>query len=199
MTLKRLFFGGWRRIRKHTLLPVNIFLNIVMFLLREFFFGFENANNYLKSVSQSSIIPILKMKGAKIGKKCNIQSGITIHNCRNYNRLTVGKNCHIGKNCFLDLRDDITIEDNVVIAMNNTFITHLDMNNSELKNIYPAAQDNIIIENGAYIGTNCTVLMGVTIGAKAIVGAQSLVMKDVNEKTIYAGSPAVKIRNIDGI
>lgn len=199
MTFKRLFFGGWRKLRKKTLIPINIFLNIIVFLLREFCFGFENANNYLKRVSQSSIIPILKLKGARIGKKCNIQSGITIHNCRNYNRLVVGENCHIGKNCFLDLRDNIIIEHNVVIAMNNTFITHLDMNNSELKNIYPATQGSVVIKNGAYIGANCTLLMSITIGSKAIIGANSLVTKDVDEKTIYAGSPAVKIKNIDGI
>ena len=199
MTLKRLFFGGWRRIRKHTLLPVNIFLNIVMFLLREFFFGFENANNYLKCVSQSSIIPILRLKGAKIDERCNIQSGITIHNCGNYKGLTIGKNCHIGKNCFLDLRDTITIGNNVVIAMNNTFITHMDMNNSNLRELYPASQAPVIIKDDAYLGVNCTILMGVTVANKAIVGANSLVTKDLHEKTVYAGCPAVKIKNIDGI
>ena len=100
-------------------------------MLREFFLGFENAINYLKTVSQSSIIPILRLKGAIIDGGCDIQSGITIHNCKNYKRLIIGKNCHIGKNCFFDLRETVSIGDNVVIAMNNTFITHLDLGNSE--------------------------------------------------------------------
>jgi len=199
MILKRLFFGGWRRFRKYTFIPINIFLNMILFLFREFFLGFENANNYLKRVSQSSIIPILRIKGAKIGKRCNIQSGITIHNCRNYRRISIGENCHIGKNFFLDLRGNVTIGNDVVIAMNNTFITHSDMNNSKLRKIYPAAQDDIVIEHDVYIGTNCIVLMGVTIGTKSIVGAKSLVMKNVEKKAIYAGSPAVKIKDIDGI
>jgi maltose O-acetyltransferase len=172
---------------------------MLIFLFREFFFGFENANNYLKRVSQASVIPILRMKYAEIGERCNIQSGFTVHNCKNYRNLKIGENCHIGKCFFLDLRGKVTIGNNVVIAMNNTFITHLDMNNSELRKIYPASQNNIVIEDDSYLGTNCTVLMGVTIGAKAIIGAQSLVTKDVNKKTINAGIPAVKIKDIDGI
>lgn len=199
MLIKRIFFGGWRRFRKYTFIPLNVFLTMTIFLLREFFLGFENSNNYLKRVSQSSIIPILRMKGANIGPKCNIQSGITIHNCRDYKRLTIGTNCHIGKNSFLDLRDTINIGNNVVIAMNNSLITHIDMNNSNLREIYRAAQAPLIIKDDAYLGTNCTVLMGVTIGEKAVIGANSLVKKDVLQKTIYAGVPAVKIRSIDGV
>lgn len=199
MNLKRLFFGGWRRFRKCTFIPLNVFFNMLIFLFREFFFGFENANNYLKRVSQASVIPILRMKYAEIGERCNIQSGFTVHNCKNYRNLKIGENCHIGKCFFLDLRGKVTIGNNVVIAMNNTFITHLDMNNSELRKIYPASQNNIVIEDDSYLGTNCTVLMGVTIGAKAIIGAQSLVTKDVNKKTINAGIPAVKIKDIDGV
>jgi len=199
MLIKRIFFGGWRRFRKYTFTPLNVFLTMILFLLREFFLGFENANNYLKRLSQNSIIPILRMKGASIGSKCNIQSGITIHNCRDYKKLTVGTNCHIGKNSFLDLRDTITIGNNVVIAMNNTLITHTDMNNSNLREKYPATQAPVVIKDDAYLGTNCTVLMGVTIGEKAMIGANSLVKKDVLEKTIYAGVPAVKIRSIDGV
>lgn len=172
---------------------------MILFLFREFFLGFENANNYLKRVSQSSIIPILRMKGAKIGKRCNIQSGITIHNCKNYRRLIIGENCHIGKNCFLDLRDTITIGNNIVIAMNNTFITHMDMNKSNLRELYPASQAPVIIKDDVYIGVNCTILMGVTVENKSIVGANSLVTKDLHKKTVYAGSPAVKIKVIDGI
>ena len=199
MILKRIIFGGWRRFRKYTFKPINIFLNIILFLFRELFLGFENANNYLKYVSQSSIIPILRLKGAKIDERCNIQTGITIHNCRNYKRLTIGKNCHIGKNCFLDLRDNITIGNNVVIAMNNTFITHIDMNNSNLRELYTASQAPVIIKDDVYLGVNCTILMGVTVAIKSIVGANSLVTKDLNEKTINAGSPAVKIKDIDGV
>ncbi len=199
MLIKRLFFGGWRRFRKYTFIPLNVFLNMIIFLFREFFLGFENANNYLKRVSQTSIISILRMKGAKIGEGCNIQDGIVFHNCKNYSRLTIGENCHIGKSCFLDLRDNIIIGDNVVIAMNCTIITHMDMNNSNLRKKFKADQAPVFIDNDVYVGTNSVILMGVTIKEKAIVGASSLVIKNIESKTMVVGNPTVKIKNINGV
>lgn len=199
MTLKRILRGGWRLFRRYTFIKLNIFVCIVIYLLREFFLGFENANNYLKRLGQAQIIPILRLRGANIGQGCNIQSGITLHNCKNYKNLKIGDNCHIGKNCFLDLRDEIIIGNNVVIAMNNTLLTHTDMSNSELSQVFPAVQKKVRIKDNVYLGSNCTVLMGVTIHEKAIVGACSLVNKDVALMNIVAGNPASKIKSVDGV
>ena len=86
------------------------------------------------------------MEGARIGKNCNIQSGQVFHNCRDYSNIEIGDNCHIGKNCFFDLRNKIVVGKNVTISMQCTFLTHIDLSNSRLSNIYPkrcasAAQD----------------------------------------------------------
>jgi acetyltransferase-like isoleucine patch superfamily enzyme len=194
-TIKRI----WGLLRKHIFIKLNVVLTVVIFLLREFFLGFENASNYLKSVSQTSIIPILKMKGALIGQKCTIDSGIVFHNCQNYTNLSVGSNCHIGKNCFFDLREKVIIGNNVVISMNNTFIDHLDMSNSHLRFSYPATKQPIEIKDDVYIGSNSTVLMGVTIGAAGFVASNALVIKDVEASTMVGGIPAKKIKIIDGI
>lgn len=195
----RYIIGGWRLFRKYTFIPVNVTITKVCFLLREFFLGFENANNYLKRVSQSSIIPILRMKGAKIGDRCNIQSGIVFHNCQNYSKLIVGNNCHIGKCCFFDMRETITIGDNVVIGMKNTFITHIDMSNSILRNRFPATQKPLIVEDDVYIGANCNIIMGVTIQEKAFIAANSLINKNVKKLMMVGGVPGKEIKKIDGI
>jgi len=55
---------------------------------------------------------------------------------------------------------------------------------------------SIIVRNGAWIGMGAIVLPGVTIGEKAVVGAGSVVTKDVSPCTIVAGNPARKIRDI---
>ena len=83
--------------------------------------------------------------------------------------------------------------------MNNTFITHMDMNKSNLRELYPASQAPVIIKDDVYLGVNCTILMGVKVASKVIVGANSLVTKDLHEKTIYAGSPVAKIKDINGV
>jgi acetyltransferase-like isoleucine patch superfamily enzyme len=195
----RIIVGGWRLLREYTFIKLNVFLTMVIFLLREFFLGFENANNYLKRVGQPAIIPILKMKGACIGKKSNIESGIVFHNCKNYSQFKVGENCHIGKNCFFDLRDEITIGNNVVIGMLNTFITHLDMTNSSLRFLYPAKQASIFIKNDVYIGSNCNILMGVVIEESGFVAANALVSNNVKAFTMVGGVPAKEIKKINGI
>lgn len=197
--VKRILIGGWRRFRKYIFLKLLVAINVIAFLLRELFFGSENSNNFLRSISQPAIIPILKIKGAQIGKKSVVQSGVCFHNCKNFRNLIIGENCHIGKNCFFDLRESVIIGNNVVIAMNNTFISHLDMNNSKLKNIYPAKQKSVEIQDDVYIGTNCTILMGVSIGTSSIVGANSLVNSNIEKNAIWGGVPALKIKELSGV
>ncbi|PQJ73794.1 hypothetical protein BTO13_00210 [Polaribacter gangjinensis] len=168
-------------------------------MFRELFFGSENSNNYLKIISQSSIIFILKIKGATIGKNSVIQSGITLHNAKNFSNLKIGNNCHIGKNCFFDLREEVLIGNNVVIGMQNTFITHLDMTNSSLSYYYPAKKLPIIINDNVYIGANCTILMGVIIEDSAFIASNALINKNVKSFTIVGGIPAKEIKKINGI
>lgn len=55
----------------------------------------------------------------------------------------------------------------------------------------------VVIKDGAFIGTHCLILKGVTIGEKAIVGAGSVVTKSIPDGEIWAGNPAKFIRKID--
>lgn len=180
-------------------IPISRLLVIIIFFFRFIFLGWNNANDYISRLSKPYIIPILKLYGAKIGKNCDIESGIRFHNCRNYKNLSVGNNCHIGKDCFFDLRGEVHIQNNVVISMNTTFITHQDINNSNLSSLYPASYANIVVKSNCYIGVNSTILKGVTVNDTALIAACSLVIKDVHSRTIVGGVPAKLIKTIDGI
>jgi len=169
--------------------------SVIQFLFREYIFGFENACNYLKKLPASSLIPILSLRGAKIGENCDIQNGIVFHNCKTFKNFIVGNNCHIGKDCFFDLRDKIVLGNNVVISMRSNFITHIDMTKSELSKIYPATSLPIIVEDHVYIGSNVSVLMGCKIGNGALIAAGSLVIDNVNGNSLVAGVPAKFIRS----
>lgn len=148
------------------------------------------------TMNKDSAISILKANGAVIGKNNDIETPIVFHNCTNFSNLVIGDNCHIGKNCFFDLRGKVIIKNNVVISMQTTFITHQDISRSDLNTVFPASYKDILIHDNCYIGADVTILKGVTINESAVIGAKSLVTKDVMKNTINFGVPAKKIKDI---
>lgn len=185
-------------IRK-SIIKLNIIKNIIIFSIRKSIFGFDNANLFLQRVDKNSINPILKKNKAYIGKNCDIEMGLIFHNCKDYSNLIIGNSCHIGKNCFFDLKEKVKIDDNVVISMQCTFITHIDMSLSPLNTQYPQMKEPIIIKKGSYIGARSTILMGVNIGECAFIAAGSLVTKDVEPYTMVGGVPAKFIKKLDNV
>ncbi len=169
--------------------PISIIWNISIFSCLYFFIGNTAACLHLERVSKRSVKPILRLFGAKIGKRCIIETGLVFHNCNSFKNLIIGDKCHIGKKCFFDLRDRITIKDNVVISMKTTLITHQDFYLSSLKQNFPSKNKEIVINSNSYIGANSTILM-VTVGTRSIVGANALVNKDVVKDAIVGGVPA---------
>ena len=118
-----------------------------------------------------------------------------------YNQLTVvrPKNVKIGKNVtvmngvLLMSAGGITIEDNVLVAANVQLIT----NNHDPYDRYVITCKPILIKEGAWIGAGATILPGVTVGKYAIVGANSLVSKDIPDYGIAVGSPAKVIKYLE--
>jgi UDP-2-acetamido-3-amino-2,3-dideoxy-glucuronate N-acetyltransferase len=125
---------------------------------------------------QNSII----LEGARIGSNCNINALCFIEN-----DVIIGNNVTL--KCGVYLWDGMTVEDNVQIGPNATFTNDK----------YPRAKDHtfelkrITLRKGASIGANATILGGVTIGRYAMIGAGSLVTKDVPDGELWYGNPAV--------
>lgn len=111
-----------------------------------------------------------------------------------------GKNIHIQENVFINsgckMQDQggIFIGDNVFIGHNVCLLTLNHEKEPEKRgDMYPSA---IHIENNVWIGSNATILPGVTIGSGAIVAAGAVVTKNVKANTIVGGVPAKFIKNI---
>jgi len=141
------------------------------FSLIKFFYGFEKANIYYKKCSKNSVLKILKRNKAKIGVNCDIEVGISFHNCKDYSNLTIGNNCHIGKNCFFDLKEKISIGNNVTISMGTSMLTHQDVGKSSLSKLYKKTNEMISVKDNAYIGANVSILKGVIIGKESLIAA----------------------------
>lgn len=171
--------------------------NLCEFRLRRKLLGFENAAAFMRGLEKSCIQPILLKNGATIGNNCDIESPLLFHNCTDFSNLIVGNNCHIGKNCFFDLRDKVEIAENVVISMQCTFITHMDMNKSKMQALYPASHAPIYIGSNSYLGANATVLSGVNIAGNCLIASTSLVTKDIPAYTLVGGVPARFIKKLN--
>ncbi len=118
------------------------------------------------------------LPGAIIGNNCNINS-----HCFIENKVVIGNNVTI--KCGVYVWDGITIEDNVHIGPNVTFTNDLYPRSKHKFEIQPTT-----IKKGASVGANSTVLAGVTVGEYALIGAGSVVTKNVPGNTLWIGNPA---------
>lgn len=118
---------------------------------------------------------------AKIGQNCNICS-----HCFIENDVVIGDNVTI--KCGVQLWDGLRVEDNVYIGPNVTF-TNDKFPKSKNKN-WQLLQTRIC--EGASIGAGATILPGITIGKNAVIGAGSVVTRDVPECETWVGNPAKK-------
>lgn len=181
--------GLMRKFRK-----LIAYYNLYRFSWRKNLTGFDVANQFLQRVDKYSLKYILQKHGATIGRNCDIETGLIFHNCKNFSNLIIGNNCHIGKNCFFDLRDKIEIGNNVVISMQCTFITHIDISKSALSAIFPATSSPISIGDDSYLGAKTTIMKNITIGQNVVVAAGALVNKNIDNNIIVGGVPAKLIK-----
>jgi UDP-2-acetamido-3-amino-2,3-dideoxy-glucuronate N-acetyltransferase len=124
---------------------------------------------------------------SKIGTFVEIQKGSTI-----------GKNCKVSSHTFIC--EGVTIEDNVFIGHNVTFINDRYPRATSVDGRLQTEKDwrciPTFVKKGASIGSSSTILCGITVGENAIVGAGSVVTKDIPPNTIVAGNPAKVLRTI---
>jgi acetyltransferase-like isoleucine patch superfamily enzyme len=129
----------------------------------------------------------INLYGCKIGDDTKIGAFVEIQK-----NATVGKNCKISSHTFVC--EGVTIEDNVFIGHSVTFINdpypRATTSEGELQTEQDWKVERTVVKKGASIGSGVTLLCNVVIGEGAIVGAGSVVTKDVPANAIVAGNPA---------
>jgi len=146
----------------------------------------------------------------KLGKDVKLAKFINLYGCAVGDETKIGafveiqKNASVGRRCKISshtfICEGVTIEDHVFIGHGVVFI-----NDSYPRATRPGGAlqteadwtvEKTLVKNGASIGSGATILANVTIGEHAIVGAGSVVTRDVPARTIVAGNPARVIRSV---
>src|SRR5437867_8412109 len=135
----------------------------------------------------------INVYGCEIGDDTKIGAFVEIQK-----NATVGKNCKISSHTFIC--EGVTIEDNVFVGHGVTFINdsypRATTPEGELQTERDWTVEPTLVRKGASIGSGATVLANVTIGENALIGAGSVVTRDVPANAIVAGYPARLLRSI---
>ena len=125
-------------------------------------------------------------ENAKVGKNCVISKGVYIDK-----NVIIGDNCKIQNSALI--YDGVKIKNNVFIGpgvvFTNDYFPRADSKNWKIK--------KTVIEFGASIGANATILCGIKIGKKSMIAAGSVVIKNVGDNELVAGNPAVFKRKLE--
>ena len=135
----------------------------------------------------------INLYGCEIGDATKIGAFVEIQK-----KASVGKRCKVSSHTFIC--EGVTIEDNVFIGHSVTFINdtypRATTDGGNLQTEKDWKVEKTVVKRGASIGSGSTILANVTIGENAIVGAGSMVTRDVPPNTIVAGNPAKVLRSI---
>lgn len=125
------------------------------------------------------------LNNAVIGKNCNINFNVFIEN-----DVIIGDNVTIKSG--VQLWDGIRLEDDVFIGPNVTFTNDKYPRSKQ----YPEKYQTTIIKKGASVGAAAVILGGITVGENAMVGAGSVVTKNIPPNELWIGNPACFIKEI---
>jgi UDP-2-acetamido-3-amino-2,3-dideoxy-glucuronate N-acetyltransferase len=159
----------------------------------------------VESVPMRKIAP-----DVKLGKDVKICDFVNLYGCEIGDNTKIGpfveiqKGAKVGKNCKISshtfICEGVSVEDNVFVGHNVTFINDIYPSATTADGRLQTDEDWVcvptLVKKGASIGSSATLLCGITVGENAVIGAGSIVTKDVPANTIVAGNPARILRKI---
>jgi acetyltransferase-like isoleucine patch superfamily enzyme len=144
-------------------------------------------------------------RGVKLARFINLYGCVVGDDTKIGAFVEIQKNARVGKRCKISshsfICEGVTIEDHVFVGHNVTFINDMypraTTETGELQTEADWKVERTLVRNGASIGSGSTILANVTIGEHSIVGAGSVVTRDVPDYTVVAGNPARVLRRVE--
>lgn len=173
--------------------------------VRFLMYTYSVKGSFLKWGKGSYIEPFAKIFGhgsIKVGEKVHICAQVWLNAKKlagSKPSLQIGDNTYIGRFSQINAWQDVIIEDHVLIA-DRVFITDSDHNFEDINTPVILQGDRfkgaVRLKQGCWLGIGVVIMPGVTVGRNAVVGANSVVTKDVPDYTVVGGIPARVIKQL---
>ena len=153
---------------------------------------FQNIRDDVKLGQDVQVYDFVNLYGCTIGDHTKIGAFVEIQK-----NATIGRNCKISSHTFIC--EGVTIEDDVFVGHNVSFINDKFPRATTGGRMQTEADWKVeptVVRSGASIGTSCTILSNITIGRNSIVGAGSVVTRDISDNVVAAGNPCRILRSI---
>lgn len=138
---------------------------------------------------------ILLMFGAEIGRNLFLDTDVYIKSPKS---LRIGNDVVISSYTVITASGEVEIEDSVMIGYGCKILSQNHIIPSDLSvpiRFSGHSKNKVVIKKGSWIASNVIIMPGVTVGEGAVIGAGSIVTKDVEPYSIYVGNPAKKIKS----
>lgn len=145
-------------------------------------------------VGARSVPVALRAAGVRVGKACMFFGFPKLVGPGDAcSRLSIGSDCGFNFGCYFELDGEISIADHVSVGHEVMFLTREHDMQDPTRRGTPRGARPIRIESGAWLGSRCVVMPGVTIGAGSVVGASVVVREDVPPNTLLMGARRISL------
>ena len=155
---------------------------------------YQNIRDDVRLGDNVKVFDFVNLYGCTIGDNSKVGAFVEIQ-----------KNAHIGRNCKISshtfICEGVVIEDDVFVGHNVSFINDMYPRATASGQLQTEADWQVAptrVRRGASIGTSSTILANVTIGSNSIIGAGSVVTRDIPDNVVAAGNPCRVLRALRG-
>lgn len=152
-----------------------------------------NISGYLVVTGGRPMPKVIHKGGKLLAGNCQFYSGVRLE-VGSKATLSIGNGSYLNRNTLIVCEDHVEIGKNCKIAWD---VIIMDSDLHPIDDTTPIVNKPVLIEDGVWIGCRSIILKGVTIGHGAVIAAGSVVTKDIPPRTVYGGSPAKLIAELD--
>lgn len=160
---------------------INLIFGILKILIYKLLYFSRIKFESIPKINSKTKIITKKHCKLEIGKNLRCRDNV-VFRLDNVGHVSIGNNCFFNDNCQINSQESITFGNNVICGQNVLFFDH---DHDYKNNVNNFVRKDIKIGNNVWIGANCVILKGVTIGDNVVVAAGNIISKNIEDDAVY--------------